>query len=102
MKATAKRRRSKKQIRADNEREEWEKAETARKIQRLDIVERENRILQGKIAEAKEVKEQVQDYMNKDLRKVSSESEETKKTNPLKRKKKKVNRLSVPIPKELF
>jgi len=42
MKVTAKRRRSKVQITADKERAEWEKADTERKIQRLEDLEKEH------------------------------------------------------------
>jgi len=46
MKASAKRRRSRQQIKEDKLQEEWEKAETARKIQRLEQLENENAELQ--------------------------------------------------------
>ena len=45
MKATAKRRRSKEEIKADKEKEEWEKAETARKMQRLEQLEQEHTMM---------------------------------------------------------
>ena len=49
MKASAKRRRSRKQIQKDKDREEWEKGETARKIQRLEALEQEHEALQQKV-----------------------------------------------------
>ena len=45
MKASAKRRRSRKQIKEDEEQKEFEKAETARKIQRLAQLEQEHAAL---------------------------------------------------------
>jgi len=48
MKASAKRRRSRAQIKEDKQKEEWEKAETARKIQRLEDLEQEHLDLQTK------------------------------------------------------
>ena len=60
MKATAKRRRSKKQIKLDKDREEWERLETARKIQRLEQLEKEHRELQQENVDNKVKIEHVQ------------------------------------------
>ena len=49
MKTTAKRRRSRKQIEADKANAIWEKAETARKIQRLEQMEQEQAAMKQKI-----------------------------------------------------
>ena len=67
MKATAKRRRSKKQIQEDKERKEWEEAETARKIARLDQLEQENAALKNEIQGVEEVKREVQGFMDAGL-----------------------------------
>ena len=64
MKASAKRRRSKAQIQADKEHAEWEKAETARKIKRLEDLEREHVELQGKIAGSAAMEQQVQGFID--------------------------------------
>ena len=64
MKVKAKRRRSKKQIEEDKEREEWEKQETAKKIQRLEALEHECAIMQEKISMAGELYNQVDGLCN--------------------------------------
>ena len=56
MKATAKRRRSKKQIQEDKEHAEWEKAETVRKMQKLAQLEAENASLKNELQHVEQVK----------------------------------------------
>ena len=67
MKTTAKRRRSKKQIDAEKEQEEWKKAETVRKIQRLEQLERDHSALQQRIDDSERIHQQVQGYMDQGL-----------------------------------
>ena len=67
MKATAKRRRSRKQIQEDKEREAWEKQETARKIQRLAQLEREREEMKVENEKAQVIHQHVQGYMDAGL-----------------------------------
>ena len=67
MKASAKRRRSRQQIKDDKLKEEWEKAETARKIQKLEQLEQENAQLQQKVQASSQMEQQVQGFIDQGL-----------------------------------
>lgn len=67
MKVTAKRRRSKMQIKEEKQREEWEKAETVRKMQRLAELEQDNAALKRELSHVEDVKQHIQGFMDQGL-----------------------------------